>query len=331
MLEIQLTFADLARVRLALLGPLAETLLSLDALQHRDAAALFDAWRARTRPQMPTEAAALARGAVGPRGGLLDLFTLAGATSDLAEGIDRVLDSPQRLRDELALYPPAFQARLPDWISRAAQGQATAARRFSAALRAAYQVAVAPHWDRIHACLAAERTAVTQLMADQGIGAMLTSMHPLIHWRAPVLAVEYQPWVSDRRLELNGRDLILAPSFFTRRILVFASSGGPEVILIYPVTRDVLATADVFTAPARSGQALETLLGRTRAAVLQAADGAGTGDLARRLGVSAASASQHATVLRQAGLITSRRLGQTVRHTLTPLGQALLDQQHQST
>ncbi|WOP38648.1 winged helix-turn-helix domain-containing protein [Streptomyces sp. Li-HN-5-13] len=269
-----------------------------------------------------------------PRGGsvlvLLDLVSPAGATVDLAEGIDRTLGST-RLRDELALYPAGFRARMPYWIAGAAQGQATAVRHFAAALRAAHRITVAPYWDRIHACLTAERVAVTELMAAEGIGGMLASLHPLIHWRAPVLTVEYARWLSGRRLELRGRDLILAPSFFARRILVFTAPGGQEVILIYPMARDFLATADVFGAPARRGHTLEALLGRTRASVLRAADGVGTGDLARRLGISAAGASQHTTVLRQAGLITSRRLGQTVRHTLTPLGRALLDQQRPST
>ncbi|MGW6836569.1 ArsR/SmtB family transcription factor [Streptomyces sp. NPDC054949] len=51
---------------------------------------------------------------------------------------------------------------------------------------------------------------------------------------------------------------------------------------------------------------------------------AGTGDLARRTGTSPATASHHATVLRAAGLLSTGRDGNGVRHTLTPLGRALL-------
>lgn len=50
-----------------------------------------------------------------------------------------------------------------------------------------------------------------------------------------------------------------------------------------------------------------------------------TGELARRADISAASASQHATVLRQAGLVSTHRQGNTVRHTLSPLGAELLN------
>nr|WP_204008201.1 winged helix-turn-helix domain-containing protein [Virgisporangium aurantiacum] len=71
--------------------------------------------------------------------------------------------------------------------------------------------------------------------------------------------------------------------------------------------------------------ALARLVGRTRAAVLFAArTRPTTSELARRVGISAASASEHATVLREAGLITTHRHRNTVRHTLTRIGVDLL-------
>lgn len=74
-----------------------------------------------------------------------------------------------------------------------------------------------------------------------------------------------------------------------------------------------------------SSPALARLVGRTRAAVLFAArTRPTTSELARRVGISAASASEHATVLREAGLITTHRHRNTVRHTLTRIGVDLL-------
>ncbi|MFD7435316.1 MarR family transcriptional regulator [Streptomyces sp. NPDC059861] len=69
-------------------------------------------------------------------------------------------------------------------------------------------------------------------------------------------------------------------------------------------------------------------MGRPRAAVLEesAASNGTTGrELARRLGISAASASEHAATMRDANLITSQRVTNTAWHTLSPLGQALLE------
>jgi DNA-binding transcriptional ArsR family regulator len=76
-------------------------------------------------------------------------------------------------------------------------------------------------------------------------------------------------------------------------------------------------------------QPVDDLLGRTRAAVLRAvADGRGcsTTQLARRLNLAPATASHHTTVLRNARLITTRREGKVVIHTITGLGLAVLKQ-----
>ena len=52
--------------------------------------------------------------------------------------------------------------------------------------------------------------------------------------------------------------------------------------------------------------------------------GCGTTELARRLNISLATASHHAAVLRNAHLVTTRREGKAVLHTVTSLGIALL-------
>jgi DNA-binding transcriptional ArsR family regulator len=87
------------------------------------------------------------------------------------------------------------------------------------------------------------------------------------------------------------------------------------------------------TSPGTSGQAaarngtaaapdgLAALLGHSRAAVLRALqEPLGTTELAAAVGISPASASEHAKVLRAASLIESHRQGRTVRHSLTALG-----------
>jgi len=89
---------------------------------------------------------------------------------------------------------------------------------------------------------------------------------------------------------------------------------------------------DLFTTPAQADsdmtarrRALDALIGRTRAAVLHCVeDGCSTTELACRCGVSIASASQHASVLRDAGLLLTQRRGGSVLHSLTSLGAAVL-------
>lgn len=49
-----------------------------------------------------------------------------------------------------------------------------------------------------------------------------------------------------------------------------------------------------------------------------------TTEIARLVGTSLASVSQHTAVLRSTGLITTSRTGPAVRHALTPLGRSRL-------
>ncbi len=67
------------------------------------------------------------------------------------------------------------------------------------------------------------------------------------------------------------------------------------------------------------------MLGCTRyAALLLLAEAHTTGRLARRLGLSDATASEHAAAQRGAGLITTVRAGRAVRHRRTALGDLLV-------
>ncbi|MYV89176.1 hypothetical protein GT350_02855, partial [Streptomyces sp. SID1034] len=79
--------------------------------------------------------------------------------------------------------------------------------------------------------------------------------------------------------------------------------------------------------PAPDPRALASLLGTTRAQVLQQIANmapATTNGVAGALEVSAATVSHHTGVLSRSRLITTRRDGASVRHMLTPLGRSLL-------
>jgi DNA-binding transcriptional ArsR family regulator len=144
---------------------------------------------------------------------------------------------------------------------------------------------------------------------------LLGTLHPSIAWRAgDMLFAGGKPesWASAPQ----GRGLRLLPSHFAPKPLTVDVPGAP-VTLIYPAHREP-------PRPHPNG-AVAALLGRTRAAGLaNLTTGCTTTQLACRLGISLASASQHASVLRDAGLVVTRRTGSAVEHTLTPLGSQLL-------
>lgn len=337
MLRFHFTAEDLARVKVSVLGPLAETELSLWNLQRRDGEALFGGWRARTGPLVTGDGPDTARFLSRPTGGLVDLFTLVGAAAGMDEGVERLSGAPaRRLRAEFSVLSCADRRRAP-WLTAAMGADPRAVRRLAAALRDCHRVAVAPYWGRIHQYLDGEVARRGRLMVQGGVGALLDNLRPMAVWQPPVLEFPgYRPLVhSGTDLHLAGRSLVLAPSMFCGPVpQLFAGPQGDTVVVVYPcLTSPVDAAAlwapstDTRRVDAPVPPALSALIGRTRAVVLCViADhpACTTTQLAQRAGISPASASEHATTLRSAGLTTLTRERKAALHTLTHLGLTLL-------
>ncbi|MEU8510571.1 hypothetical protein AB0C76_03130 [Kitasatospora sp. NPDC048722] len=195
-------------------------------------------------------------------------------------------------------------------------------------LTAEYQsAAITPYWERIDAAVAAEHRHRTRQLATAGLDEVLSTLHPAARWHHPVLSLPRADHCLTE-LHLAGRGLVLQPAVFASGgLLVIAGFDDPagQPVLVYPVPPDRPLLTDDGTAPP---PALTALLGRTRAAALAALAARGplsTTDLATALAVAPATASQHATILADAGLTTKQRRGGTVVHHLTLLGEVLLN------
>ncbi|MFF5447694.1 ArsR/SmtB family transcription factor [Streptomyces sp. NPDC012888] len=336
MLRLHFTTADLARVRITSLGPLAETELALRNLQEHDRRAVFGNWRARSGPRVRADGRDLARFlAPAPPGGMVDLFSLTGPADGIDEAMDRLRAVPHRQLYEEFTFHPGMATRRAPWLGRVLERDREAADRLARALEHCHEVAVAPYWDRIHHHLRAEAVLFGQLVAHDGLAAFLGRLQPLVRWRAPVLEVPgYRPWQKSSDVHMAGRDLVLAPSVFCGPVpQPFARPHGRQILLIYPALRDLAAASTIWADPtgpphgAAVPQPLIALLGRTRATVLSAiAEHAlcTTTQLAAHTRTSLASASEHATVLRRAGLTSVVRDHKHVRHSISPAGLALL-------
>ncbi|MFF0724825.1 helix-turn-helix domain-containing protein [Streptomyces sp. NPDC004134] len=320
MLRVHFTGADLARTRIAEgPDPLWETVLSVHQLTEQRPDPALRAWRTR-ECRHGRAALRMLRPVMPPRGYFPDFLTPAASLGGLESGIDAVLSTPrQRLRAELARL--VERATPPAWMRPLAEGEPDSLRRLGRALRAYHASVLRPAWPWIGRRTEHDRLWRAQTQSVAGTDAMLRTFGSLLRWRPPVLTVDYPV---DRDLHLDGRGLVLVPSYFCRRLPVALADGALPPILVYPARPPgVRGTGGAERAAGAEG--LAQLLGHTRAAVLQSLGGlCTTSELARRAGVSASSASEHAAVLRRAGLITSTRFRNRVHHSLTPLGTALL-------
>jgi len=174
-------------------------------------------------------------------------------------------------------------------------------------LLALYRATLMSDWPTITRHLQQDITQRETQARRHGTLTMLTNLHPELAW---------QPRSAPHT---GGRGLILTPCLFGQQ----RAHGGPGAdgtqVVIYPTAEP--------TAPfGTPGDHLAALLGPGRAAVLRALyTPASTSGLARRLGISAPTASTHTALLRNAGLVSTTRDGKSVRHELTAVGRQLVE------
>jgi DNA-binding transcriptional ArsR family regulator len=326
MLRIHFTGADLVRTRLAEgPDPLWETVLSLQILRTRYGSIAFDGWRRRTRDAIRgTALCELVKHFLFPvtpdASYFPDFLTPPEGLLGLTAGIESILATPAR-RVERELRRLQFRRRPPSWIASLAAGEREPLAELGRALSAYHRTALAPYWDQMRTGAEIDHARRSLLQRTGGIASVLADFSPAMRWQEPVLEVPY-PVTKD--LHLDGRGLVLIPSYFCwYHPVALADSALPPTI-VYPLR----PTADLLIRQPGTdpGPSLAKLIGSTRARILALiAHGATTSDIARRADVSLPTASQHAAVLRESGLITSRRHANTVIHTLTPIGAALLN------
>ncbi|MCK2242729.1 MULTISPECIES: helix-turn-helix transcriptional regulator [unclassified Crossiella] len=323
MLRIHFTPADLARVRLNDgADPLWEILLSLHLVQSTIGSQTFGHWRRLARAEL-TSATGLLTVLAPPTGYSADFLTPPVAGQTLLDGIEALCGTakPVLHRDLTRL---AAERRLPGWAGELARGEAPMLRRLGTALHQYHRVALAPYWPAVTAAVQTDRQARSQALLSGGLDRLFSTLHPAIRWQAPVLEVDYPV---EQDLHLDGRGLLLIPSFFCWGRPITLEDPDQPPVLVYPVARTSDWSWSLGERPTGSA-ALGTLLGRTRAQLLDtiaSTPSLTTTELAKLMHISLAGASQHASVLRNAGLITTERRAGAAYHRLSAGGSALLD------
>lgn len=316
-MRIHFTGEDLARTAIAgQPDQLWEVLLSLHLMQGRQGEAVFGSWRRQVRGLLPGSARLLFELAP-PTGYSPDFLTPPDRPAELEQALDTMLSTPRRqIREEidhLTTRQPASR-----WTRALADAERDSMHRLGGALTAYHRKAIAPYWPTIKTRIASDRSRRVRQLAAGGVDRLLSNLHPRVRWQSPVLKV--LDFV-DTDVHLQGRGLTLVPSYFCWQAPIQLRDENLPPVLVYPIQH---LPGELHDEPV--GRPLAKLLGSTRAAALEATvTGCTTSELAHRCGVSLASASQQAGILREAGLVTTRRTGVAVRHEATRLGIRLLE------
>ncbi|WP_301124699.1 ArsR/SmtB family transcription factor [Streptomyces cacaoi] len=290
--RLHFTYEDLLKVRISEgVLPHVETFFALRALSGPAGAALSD-WQAVVRPEL---------------GSLLRLLVPLG----------QCLPSPSAL---LGLTRGRARDTSAAQLRTGASGE-----QLREAVACFWQTAVEPYWRQIVTHVWRCQEELRRRLASGGVEDLLSHLPGGGSWQQQVLSL---PDERSAEVRLAGRGVRITSSFFLQhrgRRLLQRNEGEARPTLYLPAPLAEEEAAVIWSAATGGDGQLAALIGAGRARVLQAlTERRTTGQLAQLAGISGPGASQHTTVLRKVGLITTRRERNMAWHELTPFGRAML-------
>jgi DNA-binding transcriptional ArsR family regulator len=194
-------------------------------------------------------------------------------------------------------------------------------------LRLYWQRALERHWPRMTTVLQDDILYRAKRLALGGLDKLIKDLNPKVKYIPGALELDKNPHKGLRlnggesEFRLRGNGIQLVP-------VIFAHSVMYQVV---PEWHPMLGYRPRGTglwwkeAPTEPDPSLEIIIGAGRARVLQALmTPTSTGDLARKIGLTAGATSQHLGRLHQAGLVQPHRSGKRVYYQLTIKGEHLL-------
>jgi hypothetical protein len=218
--------------------------------------------------------------------------------------------------------------RLPAWIMQLAAGDRQLRVQLARSLRYLYDSRVTDELAALAPVAELAQQRLVHRLADGGIDELFAGLRPHFRWIPPrTLAFETTDASVDFDFESPGRGLVLVPSPWLRSTpslyLPAGDHSSRKVMVFYPAG-PLLARTGVRSDLARVAE----LLGRTRSRILLCLaerPALSTHELATAVGISPASASEHAAVLRRNHLVVTTRVGHRTVHTISPIGIQLID------
>ncbi|MFB7511570.1 hypothetical protein [Streptomyces broussonetiae] len=167
-------------------------------------------------------------------------------------------------------------------------------------LRELHDSLLGPLWPQLNAHFMADRAVRARQLLTGGVEQLLAGANPQwMRWNPPVLEVRMING-ADGDLYLEGEGITLVPSVFCLRTIVISPA---PFFITYPALHEQPLRQFTALAPMPGPTptaAVAALLGRTRAAVLNAIaeySGCSTKDLATLVGIAPASASEHVSLM----------------------------------
>lgn len=318
---IELLFepGDLARIRFGR-SPMLELVSSVRIAGHADRARMHRPWIQSVRGDVSALRLELLQPLLSNPRYVPEFLTPPPDRMDtrFADELDRVRGTPEdEVRAQLDLF--ANGAPLPASVRALYENPERHLGRLAAEVQVYWRVAIEPIWSRLAGLLDAEIGYRADQLTSGGIVRLLGNLHPEVEYAEDAVRILWPTWQSQNRLD--GAGMLLVPCVFAwPSLLVDVSPQNPTL------TYSPRGVGQVWDGSARSSApSLADLLGRSRAALLAKLDlPLSTTQVARDLGLSIASVSEHLSVLRRSRLVTSRRSGRQVLYQRTALGTDLL-------
>ncbi|MFI9645045.1 winged helix-turn-helix domain-containing protein [Streptomyces sp. NPDC052040] len=322
MLELRFDIKDMAHVRHGI-SPIMHVIAGIASSEHHCVGGSLrrDRWWRGVRRNVPHRAAPLLDLINAHSESVPDFFCADVDTTrrQLTDELDALLALPEPLvRRDLAFYGSA--PGLPRIVREMRDGGTRELRRITDAVWSFFRSCLAADWPDIQRRLQADVMHHLRVYAEAGQGAMLDGLHAHLFWQDDGTLRYAAPWPVPAH-ELGGRGLELQPNLFLQDGVALLLDPDRPAMIGYPVRRSPGADT-----PGPRAHGLPTLISAARVRALHAVglSSCTTTELARRLGVTAPTASAHAAALRTAGVIITEREGRQVRHSLTALGHELL-------
>ncbi len=242
----------------------------------------------------------------------------SGPLAEFEDELEVMVATPPDLISAEVRY--AYEGRpLPPALEPFVREPRCAVERLAELMRTYWERCLAEDWPRIRSLLEQDVLYRARQIADGGTARLFCDLDPAVRWDEGELRVEGH---CEAELDLDERGLLLVPSVFVWPKVTLVSADPWQPTLIYPARGVGMLWSPEQTAPP---DALERLLGRTRASLLMALDSPrSTTDLAGAMGLTPGGVSQHLAVLRDAGLICGRRVARMVLYMRSAEGDDLL-------